>query len=79
MVCRLGLLQRFEAQLGWETMLNRKSTSWRQLTPEQQNNLDRDKALHLLQENPTLIKRPIADDGSKLLIGFSPELYRQKL
>lgn len=74
-----ALLQRFEAALGWETLLNRKSTSWRQLAPEQQNGLDRDKALQLLQTYPTLIKRPILQHGDKFIVGFNPETYRTEL
>lgn len=73
------LLQRFEAALGWETLLNRKSTSWRQLAPEQQSSLDRDKALQLMQTNPTLIKRPILQNGEKFIIGFNSEMYRTEL
>lgn len=73
------LLQRFETALGWETMLNRKSTSWRQLALEQQSGLDREKALQLMQTNPTLIKRPILQNGEKFIIGFNPETYRTEL
>lgn len=73
------LLQRFEAALGWETLLNRKSTSWRQLVPEQQNGLDRDKALQLMLAYPTLIKRPILQNGEKFIMGFNPDTYRREL
>jgi Spx/MgsR family transcriptional regulator len=73
------LLQRFETALGWETLLNRKSASWRQLAPEDQSGLSRDKALHLMQTNPVLIKRPILKCGEKFIIGFNPELYRTEL
>lgn len=69
-------LQRFAAGLGWETMLNRSSTSWRQLSAEQQSDLTEAKALQLMLETPTLIKRPILDTGSKLLIGFKPDTYQ---
>jgi Spx/MgsR family transcriptional regulator len=74
-----ALLQRFETALGWEAMLNRKSTSWRQLAPEQQNGLERGKTLALMLTNPTLIKRPILQTGEKFIIGFNPELYRSEL
>jgi Spx/MgsR family transcriptional regulator len=74
-----ALLQRFEAALGWEALLNRKSASWRQLTPEQQSGLNRDKALNLMQTNPTLIKRPILQCGEKFFAGFNPEQYRTEL
>ena len=72
-------LQHFAANLGWNAMLNRSSTSWRQLNAEQQANLTEAKALELMLTLPTLIKRPILDTGSELLIGFKPEHYQAKL
>jgi arsenate reductase (glutaredoxin) len=74
-----GQIHRFAADLGWEAMLNRSSTSWRQLSPAQQDSLTETKALQLMLDIPTLIKRPILDTGSELLIGFKPDIYRTKL
>lgn len=72
-------LQGFAASLGWDTMLNRSGTSWRQLDAEQQGGLTETTALQLMLEIPTLIKRPILDIGSELLIGFKPDIYQAKL
>jgi arsenate reductase len=69
------LLQHFIDGLGWEKMLNKSSTSWRQLSPEQQADLTREKAARLMLETPTLIKRPILDTGNKLIIGFKADQY----
>jgi arsenate reductase len=69
------LLQRFIDGLGWEKLLNKSSTSWRQLSPEQQADLTREKAARLMLETPTLIKRPILDTGSALHIGFKAGQY----
>ncbi len=73
------LLQRFANELGWSTMLNRSSTSWRQLSPEQQADLIEGKALHLMLEIPTLIKRPILATDSKLMLGFKSDTYQTLL
>jgi arsenate reductase (glutaredoxin) len=73
------LLKNFATQLDWDTMLNRSSTSWRQLSPEQQADLTQEKALQLMLSTPTLIKRPILDTGKKLVIGFKSELYAAEL
>jgi Spx/MgsR family transcriptional regulator len=73
------LLKRFAEQLGWNAMLNRSSTSWRQLSPEQQADLTQEKALQLMLNTPTLIKRPILDTGKKLVIGFKLEDYAAEL
>jgi arsenate reductase (glutaredoxin) len=73
------LLKRFADILGWETLLNRSSTSWRQLSNEQQANLTQQKAIQLMLDLPTLIKRPILDTGKKLVIGFKSGHYETEL
>ena len=70
-----ALLQSFIDRLGLETVLNQRSTSWRQLNEEQKQDLHTEKALQLLLSMPTLIKRPIVDTGDTLIAGFNPELY----
>ncbi len=65
------LLQRFAEHLDWSKLLNRGSTSWRQLSTEQQSDLSLEKALQLMLTTPTLIKRPILDTGDQLFLGFS--------
>ncbi|MDA1342943.1 MAG: ArsC family reductase [Methyloglobulus sp.] len=72
-------LQHFATSLGWKTLLNRSSTSWRQLSAEQKADLTEENALQLMLEIPTLIKRPILDIGSERLIGFKPDIYQAKL
>lgn len=73
------LLKHFAGCLGWDTLLNRNSTSWRQLSTEQQADLTEDKALELMLNTPTLIKRPILDTGKKLVIGFKTGQYKTGL
>lgn len=70
-----ALLTAFIDKLGADGILNQRSTSWRQLSAEQKQDLTTEKAKQLMLEVPTLIKRPILDDGRQLLVGFSPELY----
>lgn len=71
----LALLQKFVDTLGVDAVLNQRSTSWRQLGDEQKRDLTPDKAVQLMLAVPTLIKRPILDDGRQLLVGFNPEQY----
>jgi Spx/MgsR family transcriptional regulator len=73
------LLNKLENGLGWENMLNKRSTSWRQLSDAQKNNLDKSKALQLMLETPTLIKRPIVNTNETFIIGFNPTQYQQEL
>ena len=72
-------LKAWSAQVGWEVLLNTRGTTWRKLSPTQQAHLDESKALKLMSENPSLIKRPVLDNGKKLLVGFTPERYMQAL
>jgi len=65
--------------LGWKKLLNTRSTSWRQLSDEQKNNLTESTALTLMLDNPTLIKRPITEYDDKLFVGFKETEYQQLL
>jgi arsenate reductase (glutaredoxin) len=61
--------------VGWEALLNRAGTTFRKLPDAQKENLDERKALKLMLEQPSMIKRPVLEKGRKLLVGFSPEKY----
>ena len=69
-------LQQWNRAVGWETLLNHRGTSWRQLPPEVRESIDEASALALMLENPTLIKRPVLvlDDGA-VHVGFKAEHY----
>jgi Spx/MgsR family transcriptional regulator len=73
------LLKHFADSLNWEILINRSSTSWRQLSIDQQADLNEEKALRLMLEFPTLIKRPILDTGKNLVIGFKSGHYQNDL
>lgn len=70
------LLKSFLTRCGWQTLLNQRSTSWRQLDAAQKADLDENKALALMLETPTLIKRPVLENDDKLLVGFMAEQYQ---
>ena len=72
-------LPEWTAKAGWETLLNTKGLMWRKLTPEQKADVDEAKALSLMTEYPSLIKRPVLEAGDRLLVGFSPENYQSLL
>lgn len=56
--------------LGWETVLNRAGTTYRKLPDEAKDGLTQAKAIALLVEHPSMIKRPIVEHEGGLLIGF---------
>lgn len=69
------LLTDFIDKLGLDAILNQRSTSWRQLSEEEKAKLNTEQALELLLSKPTLIKRPILDNGQALFVGFNPERW----
>jgi len=73
------LLQHFADHLDWNKLLNRSSTSWRQLSADQQSDLTQEKAMQLMLTTPTLIKRPVLESGDKLMLGFKAENYQTEL
>ena len=63
-------------ELGWETVLNRRSTSWKSLSPEARESMDEEAALAAILAQPTLIKRPLLDTGHERHTGFKTETYQ---
>ncbi len=61
---------------GWETLLNRRGVTWRKLPEAQREGVDEARAIALMLDNPTLIKRPVlvTDDG-QTHVGFKPGYY----
>ncbi|MBK1622934.1 ArsC family reductase [Afifella marina] len=64
---------------GWEKLLNRAGTTFRKLPDEKKADLDRDKAIALMLEQPSMIKRPVLEASDGLLVGFKPEEYEKAL
>lgn len=75
--------QRLDALLrhvDWQTLLNTRSTTWRQLDAEDKQNLDAERARELMLANPTLIKRPVLQQSvpgndDALIVGFDAARY----
>jgi Spx/MgsR family transcriptional regulator len=70
-----AFLLKAEAALGWEAMLNKRGTTYRQLDDAEKATIDKDKALALLEQYPAMIKRPILLNGDSFYIGFKPAQY----
>lgn len=72
-------LRAWVGELGWETLLNRRGTTWRKLPAAIQDGIDQESAIHLMLEQPSIIKRPLLDTGQSRLLGFSESSYAQLL
>ena len=64
-------------EFGWETLVNRKGTTWRKLPEETRQAMDETLALAVMEDQLSIIKRPILDNGQRRLVGFDPDSYRQ--
>ena len=69
------MVETFCQQLGWENVLNKRGTTYRQLTQEQKDGLNEANAIALLIEQPAMIKRPILLSGDHYHLGFKAEQY----
>lgn len=72
-----ALLEEWVGRVGWEPLLNRKGTTWRQLPDEAKAAVvDRASALRLMLEKPSVIKRPVLEKDGAIHLGFDAEGYR---
>jgi len=67
-----GRLAAWLACVGWEALLNRRSTTWRTLPEAEKAGLDATVARRLMERHPTLIKRPVIETGEDLIVGLAP-------
>jgi len=72
-------LERWSREVGWETLVNRSGTTFRKLPERDRDGLTERRAIALMLEQPSLIKRPVLEAGGELLVGFKSEAYQQVL
>lgn len=65
--------------LGWEMLLNRRGMTWRRLSEAEREQLDTQKAIGLMQQQPTLIKRPVLETEASVRVGFTEQEYQNLL
>jgi len=68
-------LEDWSKAVGWETLLNRAGTTFRKLPEADKEGLNAAKAIKLMLDQPSMIKRPVLDTGKGLLVGFKPDDY----
>lgn len=75
-----ALLRRWLSQSSWQVLLNSRGTTWRKLSEQERQNIDTEKAVALMQQYPSLIRRPVLEQKEKLLfVGFDPAQWHQQL
>ena len=62
-------------QYDWETVINKRGTTWRKLPDDVKDNMDAARALEIAKENPSIVKRPLLDYSGELVVGFNTDTY----
>lgn len=70
-----ALVKQWLNALGWEQVINKRSTTWKQLDSTLRETLDNNSALTAILDNPTLFKRPLLDKDQQFYVGFKPTDY----
>jgi Spx/MgsR family transcriptional regulator len=70
-------LKEWSKQVGWESLVNKRGTTWRQLDETEQAKVTNKKAvIDLMTEKTSVIKRPLIEkDGKVLTLGFDEAAF----
>jgi Spx/MgsR family transcriptional regulator len=71
-------LKAWAKQIGWDKLINRSSTTWRELSPNRKDPQSDAEYVLLVREYPALVRRPVALLGSEVMIGFSGGQYEKR-
>ena len=72
-------LHAWSREVGWEKLLNRAGTTFRKLPETERQAIDEAKALELMAAQPSMIKRPVLELDGRILVGFDPHTYEQRV
>ena len=71
-------VQSWVQTLGWEALVNKRSTTWKQLDDSSKAALNDSSVVDVILATPTLIKRPLLDLNGTISVGFKAADYEQK-
>ena len=71
----IQMLERWADRISWETLLNKNSLTWRKIPDVDRGDMNRNKALATMIDNPTLIKRPVFEHNDYIAVGFSEKRF----
>ena len=61
--------------IDWKVLLNMRGMTWRKLSDEEKNTINKTNAIAIMLEKPSIIKRPIIETGTETLVGFNEDEY----
>lgn len=70
------LLSKFVNKSTWDVLLNKRSTTFRNLPDEIKNNLTDEVMFQAVLAQPTLLKRPLIDHKNGFQVGFNEQQYQ---
>ncbi|MCH8496973.1 MAG: ArsC family reductase [Marinobacter sp.] len=71
-------LSQWTDHVGWETLLNRRGTTWRKLPDEVRDNIDAPSAHRIMLEQTSIIKRPVVERAGEVLVGFDAAQWAER-
>jgi len=72
-----SLLSEYVKQSDWSVLLNKRSTTFRNLPSEIKDNLTDDVIFKAVLAQPTLLKRPVLIHNNELHTGFKEQQYQE--
>lgn len=75
----IQMLERWSDRVSWEKLLNKNSLTWRKVPETDRRVINREKALALMLEHPTLVKRPVLEAADYIAVGFSEKRFSEFL
>lgn len=73
-----AMMNNWLQSLDWETLLNKRGTTWRKLDDPRKNDLNQSAAIDLMLAHPTLIKRPVIETAKGCLVGFNEAVFADR-
>jgi len=72
-------LKQWSKQVGWESLVNKRGTTWRQLDEATQSRVtDEAAAIVLMKDKTSVIKRPLIEKNDKVVaLGFDEAVYKK--
>jgi arsenate reductase (glutaredoxin) len=65
---------------GWETLFNKRSTTWRELSEaEQKKVIGQTAAIKIMMDHNSIIKRPVIEIDEKLIVGFNEDEIKRAI
>ena len=76
-----GKLKEWIKQVGWESLVNKRGTTWKQLDDVTKAAVtNQSAAIALMKDKTSVIKRPLIEvDGKIIALGFDEDVYKEKI